>query len=113
MPADCQGGRGGRTRRIENVQGVITGHDVKVLHQISLRRHGLGTNASSAGSKVLSLNLWNETLKGLAKALWIQRLGQLGEGHRRVAPQEAPQAREGDGIGQIVKINVTQSVAFA
>ena len=67
MATDRQGGGGGGAGRIEDVQSVIAGDDVKVLHEVALRCHGLGAHSSAAWSEVFRLDFRDESLEGLAE----------------------------------------------
>ena len=67
MATNRQGGGSGGAGGIEDVQGVIAGDDVKVLHEVALWCHGLSTHSRAARGEVFRLDFRDESLEGLAE----------------------------------------------
>src|SRR2546430_15478799 len=95
------------------MQSATAANKAKVLHQLTVGRHGLRPHAGAARFQVLPAYLRNQPLKRFAEKSFAERAAQLFPAHALMLRHKPPQAGETQSIAQIAQVDVRLAVAFA
>src|SRR5947208_3203919 len=109
MIANGEGSGGGGAGRVEDVECAVAGHDVKILHQVTLRGHGLGADSGAPGGEIRGAQFGHEALEGAAEAFLAEAFGEAGEGHGTMAEEKTPEAGKEEGVGEVAEVDIMQA----
>ena len=95
------------------MQGAGFLDQVEILEKRAVARHGLGSDARTARSEVLGADFGDEFLEGGGEEGFAERAAAFFPGHRGVAAEEIPEAREGENFSGFARVDIGFAVAFA
>src|ERR1017187_2012207 len=111
--ADRERRGGARARRVQDVHGVGLLDEVEILHQFALRGDGLGAYAGAARIEIRCVDLRDQALQRLGEQALAERAFDFLPTHACVTRQKVPQARIGNSVEQIARIDIRLAVTFA
>ena len=99
----ANGEAGGRTGAggVDDVDRSVFFDEVEIVHQGSVGGHGLCPHAGAAGQQIVHVNLGDQALKSTAEQLLTEGTAKLRPGGIGMFPQEAPEAGEAEGVGEV------------
>ena len=86
---------------------------VEILNERAVAGHGLGSDAGTAGHKVLGADFGDKFLEGLGEKGFAEGAAAFVQSHRGVAAEEIPEARKGENFCGFERMDVGFAVAFA
>src|ERR1019366_1839731 len=111
--ADRERRGGARARRVQDVHGVGLLDEVEILHQFALRGDGLGADAGAARIEIRCADLRDQALQRLGEQALAERAFDFLPTHASVTRQKVPQARIGNSVEEIARIDIPLAVTFA